>query len=396
MKKIFYVFVFCILAIVFTYFFRASKIDIGSVKEYVSDITQGETFTYTNDFKVNKLQMKNSDYYFNNLTDEQKKIYSYVAYSVSKFEERIKIKEYTVVDNDTSMKDVGSAIEAFFADHPEVFYLNFEYQVSTIKSVFDTNLQIQVSYNESSAIIESNINKLDSIINGMIKSASGLSPFDKQVALHDALGKMTVYYNYTDINEIPMYCHTIFGAFIEKKAVCDGFTKGMQILLDRVNIESVLVSGTNDGQPHAWNLVKQENKWYHMDLTSDKLIKETDGSSPNIVHSYFNITDSQIKETHVMDKKYVFPAANSDSYNYYKVTGYYIYGTDKFNSKLTSIVNKQINNGVIEFACDTFTNVPDKMIEVLYNMNYNGLGNKKGTIKVEYYNVLNSYIVPKK
>lgn len=397
MKKVLMVFVICALVLAGAYYLKSNNYSISQFTGSIQKMLSEPSFVYSNDFKVNKLQMKVADYYFNKLTDDQKKIYSSLAEGISKFEKKIKIKDYEVKDNDTTFNDVSVVMEAFFSDHPEVFYLSFEYKLSTIKTIFSTVLEVEVGYSENSTDkINEEIETLYTSVQSFTKDINSSNDFDKEVSLHDTLGKMVMYYKYSKIEDIPDIAHSSYGAMINKTAVCDGLTKAMQLLLDNVGVESILVSGTTDGQPHAWNMVKLDNVWYHMDLTSDKLIKNEDGSSPNVIHSYFNITESQIVKTHTIDRKFEIPKAEDTKYNYYIITQNYIYGVNNFDMKLEEIVENQKNSPILEFASDNFTNIPDRMSKILYDINFNGYGNAVGTVSINYYNVLNTYIVVKK
>lgn len=399
MKKILRLVIVCALLIAIVYYIRANNIKIDTSNFNISQITNSfnkSNFAYTKDFKINKLQISDSDYYFNQLTSDQKLIYSSLALGVSKFEKDISISNYQVKDAQTSSTDVSKSIDALFNDHPEIFYLNFNYQVNNVKSALYNKLEVQVSYTSDANTIKSQIDQIDNIIRDMTNQTTNLNDFNKELYLHDSLGKMASYYNYTDESTIPQECHTVYGPLIDKKAVCDGFTKAMQLLLDRVGIDSIFVSGTTDNKAHAWNLVKLDNEWYNMDLTSDKLIKETDGNTLNVIHSYFNITTAQILNTHTIDKSFNIPSSTATNYNYYIYTNSYIYGTNDFDTKLTEIVNLQSKNSILEFATDEISDVPKKMTSLLYNLNFNDLKKVSGSISLSYYKVLNSYIVLKK
>lgn len=59
----------------------------------------------------------------------------------------------------------------------------------------------------------------------------------------------------------------IRGAFIDKFAICGGYSKGIEYLLLRVGIENIWVQGFVGGGGHAWNLVNIYNNWYLADTT---------------------------------------------------------------------------------------------------------------------------------
>ena len=52
-------------------------------------------------------------------------------------------------------------------------------------------------------------------------------------------------------------------------AVCQGYSMTAYKLLESVNVESKIIVGTSDENPHSWNLVKINGKWYHLDITNN-------------------------------------------------------------------------------------------------------------------------------
>lgn len=65
----------------------------------------------------------------------------------------------------------------------------------------------------------------------------------------------------------------IYGAIVEKKAVCDGIADAYKYICNQCNLECMIVDGyINDITQelyHAWNIVKIEDRWYLVDATWD-------------------------------------------------------------------------------------------------------------------------------
>lgn len=80
-----------------------------------------------------------------------------------------------------------------------------------------------------------------------------------------------------------------------KRAQCSGYSKGFKLLMDMFNIPCIVAEGSinNSGDTaHAWNLVKLENNWYHIDVTNTVPYKFAENSP------YFLISDNAIQKTH--------------------------------------------------------------------------------------------------
>jgi transglutaminase/protease-like cytokinesis protein 3 len=89
--------------------------------------------------------------------------------------------------------------------------------------------------------------------------------------------------------------HTIIGPLLKRKCVCDGFSKLYKLVLDELGIENYLIYGKgfvhtlSDSEEHAWNLVKIDNDFYHVDVTYDATLSMHD----YIRYDYFLIDDRE-------------------------------------------------------------------------------------------------------
>ena len=361
------------------------------IDKIIDSMLTKELEPYSDEFEINKLKVKNQSFYYNTLTDQQKCIYTAIANGVKNYERSFTLQNYIVIDNETSMKDIETTMKAFFADHPEVFYVDNKYTISTKKTIFKTYIDLEITYSSRSETeIKKEIDELDEKINGYLKNVETKNGVEAEIALHDAIGTDVVYYTYKALNNIPLSPHTIYGVFIDKEAVCDGFAKAMQILLDRKNIENILVLGNIDDESHAWNLVKLDNDWYHLDLTSNKSIKNVDPKL--ILHTYFNVTKGDIAKTHDFENESILPNADNDKYNYYVYTGKYISTFDNFNTKLKKLIENNENSNLLEFGTDGISSVPEKMVTFLSQNKYNEYVSNN---KITYYTILDTYILMK-
>lgn len=80
--------------------------------------------------------------------------------------------------------------------------------------------------------------------------------------------------------------HSIYGALINGKAVCEGYSKAAKILFNNNGIESEVIR-SND---HGWNYVKVNGNYYQIDLTWD----DTEDESSQYPYMYFNITNNEM------------------------------------------------------------------------------------------------------
>ena len=391
MKKV-VVFIFVIAIIIIICFVL---LKIPAVSKSISRLT-GQAFyeeltPYDNNFEVNKLKISNQSFYYNNLSDVQKNIYTCVANGVKNYESNFVLQNYEVIDSDTTMKDVEKSMQAFFADHPEVFYVNNEYTISTKKTLFSSYVELNLKYTiKSKEELDAKINEIDTKINEYLNDAEGKNGFNAELVFHDKIGQKVEYYNYEKIEDVPQECHSIYGVFIDGKAVCDGFSKALQILLDRKGIENILVLGTLENESHAWNLVKLDDEWYNVDLTSDKAIKDVDSNI--ILHTYFNATTSKMKTTHSYENEEIMPQATGEKYNYYNQTNKVIKSSTNFNTKFKLMLDNNENEYLLEFSSEGVSDVPSKMVDFLSTNKYKDYISNN---KITYYTIADVYVLMK-
>lgn len=92
--------------------------------------------------------------------------------------------------------------------------------------------------------------------------------------------------------------HTPEGVMKNRIAVCDGYTRTMRLLLTMLGIENEIATGYAGNESHAWNLIKMEDGWYHVDVTWDDPVPDVEG---RIRYQYFLKNDDTMKKTHVWE-----------------------------------------------------------------------------------------------
>ena len=94
---------------------------------------------------------------------------------------------------------------------------------------------------------------------------NGLSEAKKITKIHDYICNHVDYaYNSTEEQ-----IYTAYGAFCTGKAVCQGYAVLFYRLCKEAELSVRIISGTGNGGPHAWNIVRIGSKYYNMDCTWD-------------------------------------------------------------------------------------------------------------------------------
>ena len=105
----------------------------------------------------------------------------------------------------------------------------------------------------------------DRVVDTLITSS--MSDYDVVKTLHDYLVTHCDYDYRVDIGNMPFISHQAEGALLEGTAVCSGYAKAYEALLDAAGIPCETITGYAGGY-HAWNLVQVDGQWYHVDATN--------------------------------------------------------------------------------------------------------------------------------
>ena len=155
------------------------------------------------------------------------------------------------------------------------YYYEIEWDGNYITDIVPTYTttdrdEIQATWN---AIEEETKNVLLYINNDM-------TDFEKVMAVHDY---MVLHYDYDHTLEN----HSIT-IMITKTGVCESYANAFNHLMSVIGIESVFVA--SDEMVHAWNLVKVDGKWYHVDVTWDDTER-----SDQVGHQFELLSDEKIQ-----------------------------------------------------------------------------------------------------
>lgn len=180
--------------------------------------------------------------------------------------------------------EIHLIISAFNYDHPQVFWLDNSFSFYTTGGTTYLLLTSSMSASEVTASAGEMKAEIEEIFAGM---PGNLSYFDRELYVHDKLAEKC---EYADINgeaQGKTDIYTSLGAIVNGEAVCEGYTRGTQLLLSLVGLESYYVYGRGNNELHMWNCVLIQDNWYYLDVTWD----DNDDGDTNYDH--FNITTEQ-------------------------------------------------------------------------------------------------------
>lgn len=229
------------------------------------------------------------------------KIYDMLVSGIRNFDKKITVSINFKLTN----TDAKLLTNAIVNDNPDLFWFGiYADKVSYFSISIENSVLGEYVYNfypeynvnsekDQLEKVQLMKNQMETAADEFIKQANiteGMTDYDKALALHDVVCANLAYDNSQSLEWI----HTVYGAFVNKYAVCDGYSKAYQYLLNKVGIDSHIATGWSKGEGHAWNLVKLDGEWYYTDVTWDD-------SEYGIFYEYFNITTELLKEDHELD-----------------------------------------------------------------------------------------------
>ena len=128
----------------------------------------------------------------------------------------------------------------------------------------------------------------------------GDSDFAKILKLHDWIVKNVAYGMSANTADFAV------GALANKRAVCAGYAQCYQFLLSQTGVDSIYIAANTKKEPHAWNLVKYEGHWFHVDCTWDRGV----GINPTVKHDYFMKSDDEFNEDGAHTEDWKAPEKN--------------------------------------------------------------------------------------
>ena len=173
-------------------------------------------------------------------------------------------------------------------------YLNYSYRsVNMAYKAYGTDitLTLKFTYYESAAEMKYVDQQVQSILSKIIKPE--MNNHEKVKAIHDYL-VLNLGYDTTLKSNSP------YTALTEGITACNGYAMLAYKMLKELGFEVRLISGVASSeaykpQNHAWNLVKLDGQWYHLDVTWDDPVPDEAG---RIFYDYYLLTDDEISKNH--------------------------------------------------------------------------------------------------
>ncbi len=201
----------------------------------------------------------------------------------------------------STQEEVSQLYDAFMQDNPAFFHVGSVYgytgrQHGDEQRFTALNLTYTMTAEERVKAREQLEEKAREIV-GTVTATD--TPYDIERKLHDALSATCTYHRTAAENREPLKsfpsAFTAYGALVEGEAVCEGYARAMQYLLQSAGIPATVVSGRDtDDNAHMWNAVRLGDEMYYLDVTWD------DSTEP-MTYSYFNLNTEEMMRCYRVD-----------------------------------------------------------------------------------------------
>lgn len=252
------------------------------------------------------------EYYFSLLTEEEKRIYREMLDGI-----RAREEEFYLTTSDDSLID--RTYHAVLKDHPELFWIHNRQAVYRTAYPGENYSSFSPGYTytdqeiqEIQASMEKGYQEVLSLM------GSNADDYEKVKAVYTYLIDTTDYVS-------TAHDQNIAGVFWKKEAVCAGYARAVQYLLERMGIPCIYVEGdTKDStEGHAWNIVLLDGEYYYVDATNGDQPEFLEGDAVELVEHKTTIYDylcpfpDEYRETYTASEEFKVPECVAVDKNFY-------------------------------------------------------------------------------
>lgn len=229
--------------------------------------------------------------------------------------DRFSDEPFSVEDLGLNVEQIAKAFQYYKADYPQHFWVE-GYTYSVTVPVRAVSMQFSMSKAEAEMAEQ----QVQTAAAAVLEPLDGsMEDYEIEKRIHDWLVQNVSY----DTTQRQENIHDLYGALVNRVAVCDGYSRAFQYLLYQAGIPCLFVTGDSKGEPHAWNMAKIDGAYYWVDVTWDDPVYNglAERDKP-IFYGYFNITTEQLQRDHTLDgDQYLLPDCTATAASYFSKNG---------------------------------------------------------------------------
>lgn len=303
--------------------------EISGIKEDI--LATAEDVSETEDTKI--VTISEGKYAYSCLDEETKRVYDEILYVILKHQESIRVSTL-----DTGVLE--AAYHAVNADYGGLFWVSgyqyTQYMLGEVSTGLSFSPQYTMDYEERQKMQAQIDMSVEQILSGISITDSD---YDKAKYVYETLIQNVDYVPEAENNQ------NIISVFIGRQTVCQGYACATQYLLNLLDVPGVIVTGTANGETHAWNMVLLDGNYYYMDTTwGDPAYANTENREEKEVnYDYLNLTTAELTRTHTVITDFSLPECTAFEDNYYVREGYYY--TDWYPEEIGALYRVAWENG---------------------------------------------------
>ncbi len=220
---------------------------------------------------------------------------------------------------------VYDAMDAVERDYPDLFWVD-GYTITNSATGRKGTLEIDLLHGVDEDEIPEMHRELEEKAEQIIAGIPGnSSDYEKILYVHDHIVRNTIYSHDKVDSSVNGLWGTAYGCIVEGDAICQGYAEAFAYLMNLLDIECGMVSGTAGGTGHIWNYVNLEGEYYWIDVTWDDP-DEQGASGEGVLHSYFLVDDEHLLRSREIsgDESPFVPECTSMEDNFFVRNGAFI------------------------------------------------------------------------
>lgn len=284
------------------------------------------TLTYVDCFENDITAFSRNNF----LNEDEQLIYDVICTGMKEGKTTISLAPLSgsFVSENEMKEELSNAFFSALRDHPEfLMYDNsYTYKYDTDLKMNSVSLELNLAMDSESA--RAKIKEIDRIVYGIAEKIKDFDEYNKSKYIYTYLAQNT---EYTEGEN----SYNMYGAIVEGKAKCDGYTKAYLYIMQKCGVEAGYICGEGKGDLHAWNIVKIDGDWYYVDCTWGDPVIESDNAEllkDNVDYSYLHVTTAEILASHTFDEMYMnLPEYKENDENYYVKEAFFF---EEYNAKI--------------------------------------------------------------
>ena len=281
-------------------------------------------------------------YVYNTLDKAQQRVYDKMLDAIMNMEESVRLPT-------KDKSDVKLCYNAICADYGEIFWVDAcSYsELSLFGKPSAVSFTVEYAYTPEE--VADHQARMQPVIDEYLERLAACeSDYEKTEVLFRMLLREVDYDMNAENNQ------NILSVFLGKKTVCQGYACATQYLLHQAGIPCVIVSGTAQGQPHAWNMVQLDGDYYYLDVTwgNADFRGENEHVGSGINYGYLNLTSDELFRSHQPQVDFPLSECDSTEDNYYvrKRLFFDRWDVDAIGAKLGRAFEKNKGSVSVKFA----------------------------------------------